>query len=87
MKISARDEYACSAVLELALNYDSEAPIRVQDILEQTVDSAIADAIQLWPDFGSLAADLMAIGAVFLEHFDTEPEIGSGVGEIPAPLL
>ena len=32
MKVSARDEYACSAVLELALNYDSEAPIRVQDI-------------------------------------------------------
>ena len=26
MKISARDEYACSAVLELALNYDSESP-------------------------------------------------------------
>src|SRR5438552_11586282 len=35
MKISARDEYACSAVLELALNYDSEAPIRVQDIAER----------------------------------------------------
>jgi Rrf2 family transcriptional regulator, cysteine metabolism repressor len=32
MKVSARDEYACSAVLELALNYDSEAPVRVQDI-------------------------------------------------------
>src|SRR5204863_9382446 len=35
MKISARDEYACSAVLELAMNYDSEAPIRVQDIAER----------------------------------------------------
>src|SRR5213592_1125711 len=35
MKISARDEYACSAVLELALNYDSEAPIRVQDIAQR----------------------------------------------------
>src|SRR5436309_15772538 len=35
MKISARDEYACSAVLELALNYDSEAPTRVQDIAER----------------------------------------------------
>src|SRR5712671_1581009 len=35
MKISARDEYACSAVLELALNYDSEAPVRVQDIAER----------------------------------------------------
>jgi Rrf2 family protein len=32
MKISARDEYACSAVLELALNYENEAPVRVQDI-------------------------------------------------------
>jgi Rrf2 family protein len=32
MKISARDEYACSAVLELALHYDTEAPVRVQDI-------------------------------------------------------
>src|SRR5438128_6162815 len=35
MKISARNEYACSAVLELSLNYDSEAPIRVQDIAER----------------------------------------------------
>ena len=35
MKISARDEYACSAVLELALNYDADAPVRVQDIAER----------------------------------------------------
>src|SRR5947209_19525762 len=35
MKISARDEYACSAVLELALNYASESPIRVQDIAQR----------------------------------------------------
>src|SRR5207302_1104560 len=35
MKISARDEYACSAVLELALNYDTEAPVRVQDIAQR----------------------------------------------------
>jgi Rrf2 family protein len=35
MKISARDEYACSAVLELALNYDGETTIRVQDIAER----------------------------------------------------
>jgi Rrf2 family cysteine metabolism transcriptional repressor len=35
MKISARDEYACAAVLELALNYDSESPERVQDIAER----------------------------------------------------
>ena len=35
MKISARDEYACSAVLELALNYDGEAPVRVQDIAQR----------------------------------------------------
>jgi len=35
MKVSARDEYACSAVLELALNYDSESPIRVQDIAQR----------------------------------------------------
>ena len=35
MKISARDEYACSAVLDLALNFDGEAPIRVQDIADR----------------------------------------------------
>src|ERR1051326_7374903 len=35
MKISARDEYACSAVLELALYYDSETPVRVQDIAQR----------------------------------------------------
>lgn len=37
MKISARDEYACAAVLELALNYDTEAPVRVQDIAQRQV--------------------------------------------------
>lgn len=35
MKISARDEYACSAVLELALNYDVDSPVRVQDIAQR----------------------------------------------------
>ena len=35
MKISARDEYACSAVLDLALNYDGETPVRVQDIAQR----------------------------------------------------
>jgi Rrf2 family protein len=35
MKISAKDEYACSAVLELSLNYDSELPVRVQDIAQR----------------------------------------------------
>ena len=35
MKISAREEYACSAVLELALNYDADAPMRVQDIAQR----------------------------------------------------
>ncbi len=35
MKISAKDEYACSAVLELALNYDGDTPVRVQDIAKR----------------------------------------------------
>ena len=35
MKISAKDEYACSAVLELALKYDPDTPIRVQDIADR----------------------------------------------------
>ena len=35
MKISAKDEYACAAVLELSLNYDSDAPVRVQDIADR----------------------------------------------------
>lgn len=35
MKVSARDEYACSAVLELALHYDVDSPVRVQDIAER----------------------------------------------------
>jgi Rrf2 family transcriptional regulator, cysteine metabolism repressor len=35
MKISAKDEYACLAVLELALNYDTEIPVRVQDIAQR----------------------------------------------------
>ena len=35
MKISAKDEYACSAVLELALNYENDAPVRVQDIADR----------------------------------------------------
>ena len=35
MKISAKDEYACLAVLELSLNYDPDIPIRVHDIAER----------------------------------------------------
>jgi Rrf2 family protein len=35
VKISAKDEYACLAVLELALNYDSDSPVRVQDIAQR----------------------------------------------------
>jgi Rrf2 family cysteine metabolism transcriptional repressor len=32
MKISAKDEYACLAVLELSLSYNPDVPVRVQDI-------------------------------------------------------
>jgi Rrf2 family protein len=35
MKISAKDEYACAAVLDLALHYDSDAPVRVHDIAQR----------------------------------------------------
>lgn len=35
MKISAKEEYACAAVLELAIHYDVDAPVRVQDIAER----------------------------------------------------
>jgi len=35
MKISAKDEYACLAVLELSLNYDPDIPIRVHEIAER----------------------------------------------------
>ena len=35
MKVSAKDEYACFAVLELALRYDPDTPIRVQQIADR----------------------------------------------------
>src|SRR4026207_2101855 len=35
MKISAKDEYACAAVPELAVDLDSETPVRVQDIADR----------------------------------------------------
>jgi Rrf2 family cysteine metabolism transcriptional repressor len=35
MKISARDEYACEAVLDLSLNYHNDTPVRVQDIAQR----------------------------------------------------
>jgi len=35
VKISAKDEYACLAVLELALSYDPDVPVRVHDIAER----------------------------------------------------
>jgi Rrf2 family protein len=35
MKVSAKDEYACFAVLELALHYDPDVPVRVQQIAER----------------------------------------------------
>src|SRR5438128_11252583 len=35
MKVSAKHEDAVAAGLELALNYDGEAPVRVQDIAQR----------------------------------------------------
>lgn len=35
MKVSAKTEYACIAVLELALSYDAGEPVRVREIAEQ----------------------------------------------------
>jgi Rrf2 family protein len=34
MSLSAKTEYACIAVLELALHYDSGKPLRIRDIAE-----------------------------------------------------
>ncbi|MGL6195218.1 MAG: RrF2 family transcriptional regulator, partial [Thermoguttaceae bacterium] len=35
MKISAKTEYACIAVMELAKNYGSNEPVRIRNIAEQ----------------------------------------------------
>lgn len=35
MKVSAKTEYACIAVMELAANYGSKEPVRIRNIAEQ----------------------------------------------------
>ena len=35
MKVSAKDEYACLAVLELSLSYNPDVPVRVHDIAKR----------------------------------------------------
>ena len=43
-------------------------PRRVEDVFEQPVQPADADAVELRADLGPLAAELVAVGAVVLEH-------------------
>ncbi|MBI4830862.1 MAG: Rrf2 family transcriptional regulator [Candidatus Lindowbacteria bacterium] len=35
MKVSAKGDYACRALLELALKYDSQAPVHITEIAER----------------------------------------------------
>jgi Rrf2 family cysteine metabolism transcriptional repressor len=89
MKISAKDEYACLAVLELSLNYDPDIPIRVHHIAERQgipVKFLYQIMILLKPD-NIVRSILGTDGGYVLARSPEDISVGDVIRSISGPFI
>ena len=89
MKISAKDEYACQAVLELSLNYDPDVPIRVHDIAERQGIPAkfLFQIMHLLKRFDIVRSKLGTHGGYVLARSPGEISVGDVIRSISGPFV
>jgi Rrf2 family cysteine metabolism transcriptional repressor len=89
MKVSAKDEYACFAVLELALRYDPDTPIRVQQIAErQNVPAKfLFQIMQVLKRVGLVRSKRGTDGGYVLARPPEEITVGDVIRSVSGPLV
>jgi len=89
MKISAKDEYACSAVLELALNYETDAPVRVQDIADRhdIPMKFLFQIMQLLKRFDIVRSKRGTEGGYVLSRHPSRITVGDVIRSVSGPFV
>jgi Rrf2 family cysteine metabolism transcriptional repressor len=89
MKVSAKEEYACFAVLELALQYDPDVPIRVQQIAERQNIPAkfLFQIMQVLKRVGIVRSKRGTEGGYVLTRPPEEITVGEVIRSISGPLV
>jgi Rrf2 family transcriptional regulator, cysteine metabolism repressor len=89
MKVSAKEEYACFAVLELALHYDPDVPVRVQQIADRQNIPAkfLFQIMQVLKRVGIVRSKRGTEGGYVLTRPPEEITMGDVIRSISGPLV
>lgn len=89
MKLSAKGDYACRALLELALQYPKERPVHVQEIAEkQNIPlQYLVQILILLKQTGLVKSRRGAEGGYFLAKSPDQITLGEVVRAIDGPLM
>ncbi len=89
MKVSAKEEYACAAVLELSLHYDPNVPIRVQDIADRQgiPPKFLFQIMQILKRHGMVRSKRGTEGGYILARLPEEITVGDVVRSISGPFV
>lgn len=89
MRISARVDYSCRALLELALHYPSQEPLRVQDIAREQ-DIPLKYTVQILNQLkriGLVRSIRGREGGYILAKTPDQIKLGQVIREMGGPLL
>ena len=89
MKVSAKGDYACRAILELALNYEGHTPVRITEIAEKQgiPKKYLVQIFVTLKGAGLVKSQRGAEGGYLLSKPPSEITLGDVVRIIDGPLL
>ncbi len=89
MKISAKGDYACRALLELALNYDSAMPVHVSEVADKQKipKKYLVQILVMLKSAGFVKSKRGVEGGYMLSKPPSEITLGEVVRVVDGPLL
>jgi Rrf2 family cysteine metabolism transcriptional repressor len=89
MKISAKGDYACRAMLELALNYDTNQPVQLSEIVQNQgiPDKYLVQILVVLKGAGFVKSKRGAEGGYLLTRPPADITLGQVVRAVEGPLL
>ena len=89
MKISAKGDYACRALLELALNYENNRPVQLSEIVQNQgiPDQYLVQILAVLKGAGFVKSKRGADGGYLLTRPPATMTLGDVVRAVEGPLL
>ncbi|MBI5117634.1 Rrf2 family transcriptional regulator [Candidatus Poribacteria bacterium] len=89
MKVSAKGDYACRALLDLALNYDSQTPVHITEIAERQgiPRKYLVQILILLKGAGLVKSKRGVEGGYMLSRPPVEITLGEVVRLVDGPIL